>query len=156
MITLEISKRFQSHIDPDLIKMAVNTTLLQQGARPDSELSIIITGDEQLHALNLQYLDIDTPTDVLSFPADFTNPDTDIPYLGDVLISFPRAETQANTAGHTVMAEIQLLVVHGILHLLGHDHAEQLEKNIMWDAQKDIILQLGIGDLKIPYGINQP
>ena len=108
-----------------------------------------------MHALNLQFLDIDAPTDVLSFPANFTNPDTDIPYLGDVLISFPRAETQANSAGHNVMAEIQLLVVHGILHLLGHDHAEQSEKTIMWNAQKDIILQLGLGELKIPGGNNQ-
>jgi probable rRNA maturation factor len=155
MITLEILKGYQSHIDTNLIKQTVTTTLLQQGVEPESEISIIITGDEQLHALNLQFLDIDAPTDVLSFPADFTNPDTDIPYLGDVLISFPRAEAQAAAAGHKVMAEIQLLVLHGILHLLGHDHVEKSEKNIMWSAQMDIIQQLGIGDLKIPDGINQ-
>ena len=155
MITLEISKDYQSQINTSLIKQTVNTTLIHQGVRLDSELSIIITGDEQLHALNLQFLDIDAPTDVLSFPADFTNPDTDIPYLGDVLISFPRAETQATAAGHKVMAEIQLLIVHGILHLLGHDHAVQSEKTIMWNAQRDIILQLGLDDLKIPNGTNQ-
>lgn len=155
MITLEISKSYQSHVDTSLIEQTVNTTLLQQGVRLDSEVSIIITGDEQLHALNLQFLDIDAPTDVLSFPADFINPDTDIPYLGDVLISYPRAEAQATTAGHMVMAEIQLLVVHGILHLLGHDHVEQSEKDLMWNAQRDIIQQLGFNDLKIPNGINQ-
>jgi probable rRNA maturation factor len=155
MITLEISKGYQSHIDTSLIKQTAKTTLIHQGVRLDSEISIIITGDEKLHALNLQFLDIDAPTDVLSFPANFTNPDTDIPYLGDVLISFPRAETQANSAGHKVMGELQLLVVHGILHLLGHDHAEQSEKTIMWNAQKDIIQQLGLGDLKIPSGNNQ-
>ncbi|MFN2237410.1 MAG: rRNA maturation RNase YbeY [Anaerolineales bacterium] len=154
MITLEISKRYQSQIDTSLIKQTVDTALIHQGVRPDSEISIIITGDEQLHALNLQFLDVDAPTDVLSFPVDFTNPDTDIPYLGDILISFPRAETQASAAGHTVMAELQLLVVHGILHLLGHDHAENAEKVKMWNAQRGILQQLGLGNLKLPNGVN--
>jgi probable rRNA maturation factor len=155
MITLEISKRYKSYINTGLINQTVNTTLIHQDVRPDLEISIIITGDEQLQALNLQFLDIDAPTDVLSFPADFRNPDTDIPYLGDILISFPRAETQASTAGHEVMAELQLLIVHGILHLLGHDHAEESEKVKMWNAQRDIIQQLGLGNLKIPNGVNQ-
>ena len=155
MITLEISDGYQSHVEASLIKKTVTTTLSHQCVRPDAEISIIITGDAQLHALNLQFLDIDASTDVLSFPADFTNPDTDTPYLGDILISFPRAANQASAAGHGVMAEIQLLVVHGILHLLGHDHAEESEKIKMWNAQRDIILQLGLGDLKISNGINQ-
>ena len=155
MITLEISKRYQTQIDASLIKQTVNTTLIHQGVRPDSEISIIITGDEKLHALNLQFLDVDAPTDVLSFPADFTNPDTDIPYLGDILISFPRAEIQASAAGHAVMAELQLLVVHGILHLLGYDHAEKAEKVKMWNAQRGILQQLGLGNLKLPNGVGQ-
>jgi probable rRNA maturation factor len=150
MITLEISEGYQSHVDASQIQKAVNITLTQQCVQLDAEMSIVITDDEQLHALNLQFRDIDAPTDVLSFPADFTNPDTDATYLGDILISFPRAEYQASVAGHELMAEMQLLVVHGLLHLLGHDHAEVNEMTIMWNAQRDIIRQLGLGDLKIP------
>ena len=150
MITLEISDGYQPHIDESQIQKAVNITLKQQCVQRDSEISIVITGDEQLHALNLQFREIDAPTDVLSFPADFRNPDTDTPYLGDILISFPRAAYQASVAGHELMAEIQLLVVHGILHLLGHDHAELNEMTIMWNAQREIVHQLGLGDIKIP------
>jgi probable rRNA maturation factor len=155
MITLEISECYQSHVDVSQVKKAVKITLTQQSVNPDAEMSIIITDDQPLHALNLQFRDIDAPTDVLSFPADFTNPDTDAPYLGDILISLPRAEYQASAAGHALMAEVQLLVVHGLLHLLGHDHAEENEMTIMWEAQREIIHQLGLGDLKIPDGYNQ-
>ena len=150
MITSEISEGYQSQVDADLIEKTAYSTLVHQSAHHDLEMAIVITNDEQLHALNRQFLDIDAPTDVLSFPADFTDPDNEAPYLGDILISFPRAAYQASIAGHAVMAEIQLLVVHGVLHLLGHDHAEPSEKAKMWSAQREIIQQLGLGNMKIP------
>lgn len=150
MITLVILEGYQSQVNADLIEKTAYTTLIHQTTHQDSEMTIVVTSDEQLHALNRQYLDIDAPTDVLAFPADFTDPDNEIPYLGDVLISFPRAVFQASAAGHAVMAEIQLLVVHGVLHLLGHDHAESSEKAKMWSAQGEIIQQLGLGYMKIP------
>lgn len=107
------------------------------------ELTIVLTDDAQLQELNRSFLDIDAPTDVLAFPADEADPDSQALYLGDVLISFPRAQAQASAGGHPVTQELQLLVVHGVLHLLGHDHAEPQEKAAMWAAQAKILTRLG-------------
>jgi probable rRNA maturation factor len=97
----------------------------------------------------LEYLGVDAPTDVLSFPASESDPETGLPYLGDILISIPRAAQQAQAAGHSVEAEVQLLVVHGTLHLLGHDHAEAEEKTRMWNAQAEVMSRLGLSYVKI-------
>jgi probable rRNA maturation factor len=110
----------------------------------------VITDDQHLHQLNKQFRDVDAPTDVLSFPAGHVDPENGTRYLGDILISFPRAESQASAADHSFMEELQLLVVHGILHLLGYDHASEDEKERMWLAQAEILGQLGIGDTLIP------
>jgi probable rRNA maturation factor len=116
---------------------------LQQSSAPEADLSIVITGDEQSRQLNRQFLEINAPTDVLSFPSGDADPDTGLVYLGDVLISVPRAQAQALAGGHAVSDELQLLVVHGVLHLLGHDHAEPDDKTQMWQLQSDILRQLG-------------
>jgi probable rRNA maturation factor len=123
--------------------------LEHQGASSESELSILLTDDARLQALNQKYLGIDAPTDVLSFPASETDPETGAPYLGDILISVPRAQAQAEAAGHPLEAEVQLLVVHGVLHLLGHDHADANEKARMWKAQAEILERLGLGKIQI-------
>ena len=86
---------------------------------------------------------------MLSFPADFTDPETEAPYLGDILISFPRAKSQADTIGHSVIDELQVLVVHGVLHLLGYDHAIPEEKEEMWTIQREIFQQLGLENIQI-------
>ena len=65
------------------------------------------------------------------------------------LISIPRAAAQARAAGHRIEEEVQLLVVHGTLHLLGYDHAEAEEKNRMWSAQAGVLKQIGLSDMKI-------
>lgn len=133
----------------DLLTRAANVTLEHQSHSLDSELSIILTNDARLHELNLNYLGVDAPTDVLSFPASETDPETGAHYIGDILISMPRAQEQANTAGHALESEVQLLVVHGVLHLLGHDHAEAEEKARMWKAQAEILASLGLGNIQI-------
>jgi probable rRNA maturation factor len=118
-------------------------------ALEDADMTIVLTDDEQLQELNRDYLGIDAPTDVLSFPAAEADPETGVPYLGDILISIPRARQQAESAGHSVEAEVQLLVVHGTLHLLGHDHAEAKEKARMWKAQAEVMSKLGLSHIKI-------
>ena len=132
-----------------LLERAANTALEHQAQSLDSELSIILTDDARLHELNLNYLGVDAPTDVLSFPAAETDPETGARYIGDVLISVPRAQSQAEAAGHPLESEVQLLVVHGILHLLGHDHGEADEKARMWKAQAEILDRLGLGTIQI-------
>jgi probable rRNA maturation factor len=116
---------------------------------PDAELTIVLTDDARLRELNRDYLGIDAPTDVLSFPASETDPETGARYIGDILISVPRAQAQADAADHPLESEMQLLVVHGVLHLLGHDHAQAEEKARMWKAQAEILERLGLGQTQI-------
>lgn len=133
----------------DLLEHAARATLEYESKDPDADLSIVLTDDKKLRGLNRDYLGIDSPTDVLSFPASESDPETGAAYLGDILISIPRATQQAQVAGHPVEAEVQLLVVHGVLHLLGHDHAETEEKSRMWAEQEKVLERLGLGHIKI-------
>lgn len=139
----------QDFLESALLERAARITLDLESAPIDADLTIVLTDDAQLHELNLEYLGVDAPTDVLSFPASESDPETGIPYLGDILISIPRAAQQAQAAGHSVEAEVQLLVVHGTLHLLGHDHAEAEEKTRMWNAQAEVMSRLGLSYVKI-------
>lgn len=136
-------------IPEELLVRAARAVLAHEVEPQESELSIVLTDDEQLQALNREYLGIDAPTDVLSFPASETDPQTGARYLGDILISVPRAENQADAAGHPLEAEVQLLVVHGTLHLLGHDHAGPEEKSRMWKAQAEVLHSLGLEHIQI-------
>ena len=132
------------------ISAALNPSLKpfdQTQGKPDSassDITIVLTDDTQLHELNRDYLGVDAPTDVLSFPASELDPETGSTYLGDILISIPRAAQQAQAAGHPIEAEVQLLVVHGVLHLLGYDHAEADEKARMWAEQSKVLERLGL------------
>ena len=129
-----------------LLETAVSNTLTQQNISPPASLSLVLTDDAQLQQLNQAYRQIDAPTDVLSFAAGeplVELPDA-IPYLGDILISVPFASRQAAAEGHSLPDELQLLAVHGVLHLLGHDHMQPAEKEIMWAAQTAVLAQLNV------------
>jgi probable rRNA maturation factor len=139
----------QDFLESALLQRAALFTLEQESAPADADMTIVLTDDAQLHELNREFLGVDAPTDVLSFPASESDPETGLPYLGDILISIPRATEQARAAGHPVEAEVQLLVVHGTLHLMGHDHAEAEEKERMWKAQAEVLLRLGLSYIKI-------
>jgi probable rRNA maturation factor len=127
-----------------VLRRAVEFTLVHQGHSPDADLTVVLGDDNLLQELNRQFLGFDTPTDVLSFPSGEIDPETQAIYLGDILISYERALTQSQAGGHPVEEELQLLVVHGVLHLLGFDHGEPDEKAAMWAAQTDILLHLGV------------
>ena len=128
MINIEIIDRFETRIRPQTILNAAQQTLLHQNIPNDVDLSILVEDDEKLKELNQQFLNINSATDVLSFPANEIDPESGRKYLGDIIISFTHAEKQAQDAGQTSDREVQLLVVHGILHLLGYDHANSREK----------------------------
>jgi probable rRNA maturation factor len=145
MIHIESEFPFQQ----DLLERAANIALESSGETLDSELTIVLTNDTRLQELNRDFLGIDAPTDVLSFPASELDPETGARYIGDILISIARAESQATAAGHPLESEVQLLVVHGVLHLLGHDHAEATEKARMWKAQAEVLERLGLGNIQI-------
>jgi probable rRNA maturation factor len=143
MINIEIIPEFNRVFMPGILDRAAKAALLQQSA-PDADLTLVLTGDAQIQALDRDFLGVDNPTDVLSFPASETDPETGHRYLGDIIISVPRAEAQSIAGGHSLEDELSLLVIHGILHLLGHDHAGSEEKACMWAAQSEVLTRLGI------------
>jgi probable rRNA maturation factor len=145
MILIEIPETLPISIDPAFIEEAARASLQAGGTHHSADMTIVLTDDAQLHQLNLQFLGLDTPTDVLSFPTGAVDPDTDRPYLGDVIISVERAQAQA--LDHSLEDELRLLVVHGVLHLLGQDHAEQAEKETMWRIQREVLHNLGCADI---------
>ncbi|MBK9604668.1 MAG: rRNA maturation RNase YbeY [Anaerolineales bacterium] len=146
MINIDNQQDFR---ESALLERAARFTLDLEPDSADADITIVLTDDAQLHELNREYLGVDAPTDVLSFPASETDPETGAQYLGDIVISIPRAMLQAQAGGHPLEAEVQLLVVHGTLHLLGHDHAEAEEKARMWQAQAEVMSRLGLSYVKI-------
>ena len=115
----------------------------------NSELSITLTDDEHIHALNKKFRGIDRATDVLSFAFRESDEPTiigaDIDILGDVIISLERAKIQAEDFGHSFLREVIFLEVHGLLHLLGYDHIDEDERFEMEAEQRFVMKKLGIG-----------
>jgi probable rRNA maturation factor len=110
-----------------------------------AELSVVLVDEKAMEALHVQYMDETGPTDVLSFPMDELRPgrDGEEPepgLLGDVVLCPQVARRQARTAGHSTEEELLLLTTHGILHLLGFDHAEPAEEKEMFALQRRLLL----------------
>ncbi len=154
-IILHIDDTYTPDVEPDQLQNAAAVTLKLFSSNPPDNFSVAIsvTTTDVVQELNAQYRGIDKPTDVLSFE---NTPDPDFPdadpemanHLGDIVIAYPIAKTQANTSGHPVMAELTLLVVHGTLHLLGFDHDTPPNKEKMWLAQQQAMTQLGLTDIQ--------
>ena len=117
MIYIELKQDFS---DTALLEHAARLTLEAESASVDSDITIVLTDDAQLRELNRNYLGVDAPTDVLSFPADETDPESGNRYLGDILISVQRAAEQAQAAG------IDLILPNPILFLLVMDQIDQV------------------------------
>lgn len=136
----------QFTVEKSTLQRAAQLTLDMTIPGRQVDLSIVLGNDTFLQKLNQKYRREDAPTDVLSFPSGQIDPDTKGYYLGDVIISLPRAQEQALAEGHSLADELQLLVVHGTLHLLGFDHLKSGDKKRMQAAQDNIfkILPLNI------------
>jgi len=145
-IDLQIDTPYQPYLEPEQIRLAVTTTLQQHHHLSSVELTVVISDNETVQQLNQDYRGVNKPTDVLSFgndSDDFALPNEVITsYLGDIIIAYPIAEMQAKNAGHTILEEIILLVVHGTLHLLGFDHDTPSKKAAMWQAQQQVMTAL--------------
>lgn len=108
----------------------------------DAELSILLTGDGEIHDLNLRYRGKDKPTDVLSFPQDDEEPVEGSPrILGDVVISVETTDRQAAEKGHTFERELTILLIHGVLHLIGYDHERGRKDGIVMRAMEKRLLK---------------
>lgn len=140
---LEVEKVFES----ELIRAAELVGKIY--GVENSEVSITLTDDKNIHELNKKFRGIDRPTDVLSFALrESDEPEilnAEIETLGDIIISVERAKLQAEEFGHSFLREIIFLEVHGLLHLLGYDHIEESDRIEMEAEQKFIMEKLGIG-----------
>ena len=118
--------------------------MAQMRVHPDAELAIVLVDEGAMEQLHLQWMGEPGPTDVLSFPMDELRPGRDGEtsaegILGDIVLCPSVAATQAEAAGHSVMAELSMLTIHGLLHLLGYDHAEPDEEKEMFGLPADIL-----------------
>lgn len=118
---------------------------------PDADLDILLVDEAAMEQLHVQWMDEPGPTDVLSFPIDELRPGSDDELtppglLGDIVLCPQVAAEQAVGAGHSTQDELNLLTAHGILHLLGFDHAEPAEEKEMFGIQRDILLGFSVDE----------
>ena len=130
MPTLVTRKRNLKHSVPSSLLQRLGRAMLTELELPDAELSVLLTDDRGIQDLNRQHRDKDKPTDVLAFPMDESVPDPR-GILGDVVISLDTAERQARSRRRPLIEEVRFLLAHGVLHLVGYDHAEPGEKREM-------------------------
>lgn len=132
--TGELDARYRA-----LLRKIAGSVLRKLGVDKGSELSITFIGDAEMRGLNRSWRGIDRATDVLSFPQDADGP---VPLLGDVVISLDTTRRHALRYGNTFHEEIKKLIVHGILHLLGHDHKKKKEKELMRGLEEELLKQV--------------
>lgn len=115
---------------------SISESLLNDFYETIPEFSLSFVDPEEIQQLNNLYRDQNEITDVLSFPSDGEiDPESGVEYLGDILICIQRAAEQAISSGHPLENEIELLFIHGLLHLIGYDHQTEEEKSEMWNLQ---------------------
>ncbi len=159
-VSILFAEGFEGSLDESWLRGIVEATLLAEGVTDSAEaaaeasaaeVSLVIAGQDEVHRLNREYLGEDRPTDVLSFPmlpphgADdpgFVTPPDGLRHLGEVIVSYPQAVAQAQEHGHAVTREVAFLTIHGVLHLLGYDHAEPAEEKAMHSREAAILAQI--------------
>ncbi len=137
-------------VNDERLVVAVREVMERHAVEAGTAVTIVITSNEDVAALNRDFRGVDSPTDVLSFPADIPPMPGEAPYLGDLIIAYPYASAQAAREGHALMDSLSLLVVHGTLHLLGYDHDTFENKAEMWATQNEALLALGISPDIVP------
>lgn len=132
-------------VEADLLSVA-RFTLDRMQVHPAAELSMVLVDSAAMAELHVQWMDLPGPTDVMAFPMDELRPggrpdaaDLGPSMLGDVVLCPPFAADQAAAAGHSLADELHLLTVHGVLHLLGYDHAEPDEEKVMFALQAELV-----------------
>ena len=144
-MTIEITNESGVDVDETVLLRLMEYDLAELHVSPDAEVAILLVDEGVMEALHVQWMDEPGPTDVLSFPMDELRPGTeDMPtpagLLGDIVLCPQVAETQAEAAGHSTLDELVLLTTHGLLHLLGFDHAEPDEEREMFGLQRDLLI----------------
>ncbi len=157
MVAMEINVLIEASLEENLevswLEGVVEQTLVAEGVDPASEAGLVVVGQERIRQLNLSYLGEDRATDVLAFAmlpesaqgeaAPFVAPPDGLKHLGEVIISYPQAVSQAEEHRHPVKREIAVLIIHGVLHLLGYDHDEPEREQKMRAREAEILGMIG-------------
>lgn len=147
-VQLQIDPSWKQQVEPVRLRRAVAAVLETEGIRKDAEVTIVIVGDDEMIRMHETYRDERGTTDVLSFPFEAPAPVVgESAYLGDIVICYPQAERQAEAEGHTAHDELDLLTVHGMLHLLGYDDETDEARAKMWRRQSDVLTHLGLSSI---------
>ena len=144
-MSVEVNNESGVEVDETEIVALARHVLAGMRVHPQAELSVVLVDETAMEQLHVQWMDEPGPTDVLSFPMDELRPGSDgedspAGLLGDVVLCPQVAAKQARQAGHSTAEELLLLTTHGILHLLGYDHAEPDEEKEMFALQRRLLL----------------
>ena len=144
-MSVEVLNETEYQIDGEEFQELASYVLEAMHVSPAVEMSLIFVEPDAIAALHERWLDLEGPTDVMSFPMDELRPGsadspTEAGILGDIVICPEVAQAQAARAGHSSVEEMLLLTVHGMLHLLGYDHAEKDEEKEMFALQRKLLL----------------
>jgi probable rRNA maturation factor len=139
-MAIELSNESNSQCDGDGLISVAGFTLTTMGVHPDSDVSITLVDEDPMSELHVEWMDLEGPTDVLSFPMDEMRPNSHAEgpgIVGDIVLCPAFASVQA--VNHSLDDELALLTIHGILHCLGYDHAEKEEELVMFALQEKIL-----------------
>ena len=142
MIDLSSAKKFRTQVDLNRLEICLHATLEKLGYAQDEAVTLKLTDNRAIHKLNKTYRNVDAPTDVLSFENDYLDPESGLHFLGDIVISIEKAQEQAANNEHPLQQEVEMLFVHGVLHLCGYEHAEEDEYAEMSCLQDKILKEM--------------
>ena len=138
-MTIEVTNTSGQLVPATEIISLLTFALLELALNPECEVSVSFVDDDYMTELHIKWMDEPGTTDVLSFPMDMPQTPGEAVTLGDIVISPVVASEQAKTQGHSIEHEIYILAVHGLLHIIGYDHADKSEEKIMFDLQEKIV-----------------
>ena len=148
-MSVEINNESGIAVDESSLQRLITFALDLLHVNADAEVAIVLVDEAAMEQLHVQWMDEPGPTDVLSFPMDELRPGTEehetpAGLLGDIVVCPQVAQGQAETAGHSLLEEVHLLTAHGLLHLLGFDHADTEEEREMFGIQRDILVGFSV------------
>jgi probable rRNA maturation factor len=138
-MTIEITNKSGELVPTESVRDLLQNALIELKLNPDCELNLVFVDIEEMTELHIKWMDESGPTDVLSFPMDLPEPGNEAVTLGDIVIAPVVAAAQAATAGHSIDHEIFILAAHGLLHILGYDHATPEEEKAMFTLQEKLV-----------------
>ena len=138
-MTIEVTNTSGQLVPATEINSLLTFALLELALNPECEINVSFVDDEYMTELHIKWMDEPGTTDVLSFPMDMPETPGEAVTLGDIVISPFVAAEQAKAQGHSIEHEIYILAVHGLLHIIGYDHADKTEEKVMFDLQEKIV-----------------